>query len=69
MPPEPDFDGPHLTFSNLFPSNYQFGGPHSGVLLTVLCDGSVQGINYSIDEQTFRYLSNREDGKAFTLNE
>ncbi len=38
-----------------------FGSAHSDTLNMSLCDGSVRGIAYTIDPETFRRLSNRMD--------
>ena len=65
VPPAPDFDSEHLSHSNLYPANYQFGGPHPGAIIAVLCDCSVQTISYSVDAEVFRRLSVRNDGKSF----
>ena len=32
----------------------------------VLCDGSVRGISYNIDKQTFVFLGNKSDGATVT---
>jgi hypothetical protein len=42
----------------------RFGGPHSGVFLTVFCDGSVHGIAYDVDLATLSRLGDRKDGKV-----
>jgi prepilin-type N-terminal cleavage/methylation domain-containing protein len=38
-----------------------FGGPHSGIVQFVFCDGSVRNISTSIDAFTHRYLGERAD--------
>ena len=39
-----------------------FGSAHPNGAFFVLCDGSVQKINYTIDFTTFYNLGDREDG-------
>ncbi len=41
-----------------------FGGPHSGGFVTLLGDGSVKLINYSVDMTTFNRLGQRNDGQV-----
>jgi prepilin-type N-terminal cleavage/methylation domain-containing protein len=60
--PTPDFAGPQYTGATLFPTSHSFGSSHPGVCLFVLCDGSVQGINYEIDPLIFERYCVREDG-------
>ena len=43
-----------------------FGGPHAAGAHFVFCDGSVRGINYGINEDTYRWLSNRADGQVIS---
>lgn len=45
-------------------ANSSFGGPHTGVCLFALCDGSVRNISITIDNTTLTYLAVRNDGKA-----
>jgi len=45
----------------------QFGGPHAGVVLMGMCDGSVHGISFDIDPQIHGRLANRKDGEAVTI--
>ena len=42
---------------------FAFGSSHAGVFQTVFCDGSVRGIDYSIDLTTFQRLGHRKDGQ------
>jgi len=44
-----------------------FGSVHAGAFGVVLCDGSVQRLSYSIDSETFKYIGQKSDGKAVTL--
>jgi prepilin-type N-terminal cleavage/methylation domain-containing protein len=44
---------------------YIFGSAHGTTFNIVLCDGSVQAINYNISEQNMRRLCNRCDRKPF----
>jgi prepilin-type N-terminal cleavage/methylation domain-containing protein/prepilin-type processing-associated H-X9-DG protein len=44
-----------------------FGGPHPGGFNVVLCDGSVRLVNFDIEHNTFKALTNRADGKTFEL--
>jgi hypothetical protein len=39
-----------------------FGSAHPDGCQFVLCDGSVRGINYDIDEKVHRGLGSRKDG-------
>jgi prepilin-type N-terminal cleavage/methylation domain-containing protein len=43
-------------------SNQAFGGPHSGVCMFALGDGSVRNISLSVDINTLTRLANRMDG-------
>ena len=43
-----------------------YGSSHSSVFNVVLCDGSVRGISYNIDKQTFVFLGNKNDGATVT---
>lgn len=52
----PKADSPNL-------GNLQvYGSAHPSVFNVVLCDGSIRGISYNIDKQTFQFLGNRYDG-------
>jgi prepilin-type N-terminal cleavage/methylation domain-containing protein len=41
----------------------RFGAAHPTVVNIVLCDGSVRGINYNINETIWRRMGHRDDGK------
>jgi prepilin-type N-terminal cleavage/methylation domain-containing protein len=43
-----------------------FGGPHAGVFLATMCDGSVRTIDFEIDARTHFLLSSRADGLPVT---
>lgn len=43
-----------------------FGSAHPGGFNVVLCDGSVRSIQYSIDQNSYRYLGHRLDGQTIT---
>jgi prepilin-type N-terminal cleavage/methylation domain-containing protein len=43
---------------------FPFGSSHSGVFQAVFCDGSVRGIEYSIDMTIFQRLGHRKDGQV-----
>jgi prepilin-type N-terminal cleavage/methylation domain-containing protein len=44
-----------------------FGSNHPGIWQVVLCDGSVRGMNFSIDKEVHRRLGNRKDGLPVTV--
>jgi hypothetical protein len=44
--------------------NQSFGGPHSGICVFVMGDGSVRKINLNIDITTLTWLAMRQDGAA-----
>lgn len=44
-----------------------FGGPHAGVVLMGMCDGSVHGISFDIDPTIHGRLGNRKDGEAVSI--
>jgi prepilin-type N-terminal cleavage/methylation domain-containing protein len=53
--PQPD------TFND-DPCTTRFGSAHVSVFNATYCDGSVQGISYDIDQETFELLCRRNDG-------
>jgi hypothetical protein len=61
MPPIPDTIGDNTSYDG------NFGGPHPGVVLMGMCDGSVQQISFDIDPTTHGRLGNRKDGEVVTL--
>lgn len=46
--------------------NHHFGGPHQAGFQTVLCDGSVHMISFSIDGLAHQSMGVRDDGRANT---
>jgi prepilin-type N-terminal cleavage/methylation domain-containing protein len=47
----------------------RFGGPHTGVVLFAMCDGSVRSLRTSIDTVTLQRLAIRNDGLTITLTD
>jgi prepilin-type N-terminal cleavage/methylation domain-containing protein len=45
-----------------------FGGPHTGVVLFAMCDGSVRGIRTSIDTTNLSRLSRINDGQVISTD-
>jgi prepilin-type N-terminal cleavage/methylation domain-containing protein/prepilin-type processing-associated H-X9-DG protein len=62
FPLQPDWQGPLATAQTLTPGDYQFGSSHPGVANFVFCDGSLQGIHFSVDPVVFSHASSRNDG-------
>jgi len=61
-PPQPDSRHPsytHPTDPNFM--SFAFGSSHPGMINAALCDGSVRGISFGIDPETFRRLCVRND--------
>ena len=46
----------------------RFGSAHPGVWHVALCDGSVRGISFSIDEELHRRLGNADDGQTVDMS-
>jgi prepilin-type N-terminal cleavage/methylation domain-containing protein len=66
IPPMPDSVFiPTTSDQSLYDSN--FGGPHAGVVLMGMCDGSVHGISFDIDTTIHGLLANRKDGTPVTI--
>ncbi len=64
-PPGPDSSAPDQGGGTLWIE--RFGSSHPGGFNGVMADGSVRSISYSIDLETFRRLSVRNDGLPVTL--
>ena len=47
---------------------FAFGSAHAAAANFLLCDGSVIGINYSVDLTTFKYLGSRNDGQPVDMS-
>jgi len=45
----------------------RFGSGHPGAMTSAMADGSVRGINFNIDQNTFAAICNKEDGIVVTL--
>ncbi len=67
-PPYPAPQGENLPYKD-GPDDHDgsFGGPHAGVVLMGMCDGSVHGISFDIDPVMHGRLANRKDGEPVTL--
>jgi len=46
----------------------RFGSGHPGAMTAAMCDGSVRGINFNIDTNTFSSICNKEEGNTVTLD-
>jgi prepilin-type N-terminal cleavage/methylation domain-containing protein len=49
--------------------DFRFGSSHATGFNAVFADGSMHHVPYDIDPTVFRYLGNRNDGKAIDLSE
>lgn len=49
--------------------NFQFGSAHSGGINALFADGSVRGIGFDVNVETFNFLGHREDGQTVTTPE
>lgn len=47
--------------------DFIFGSPHPGGCNVAMCDGSVHGVSYDVDEQLFVNLGDRRDGEAASV--
>lgn len=64
IPPRQDLPG----YTDNLGRDTIFGSAHWGKFHVAFCDGSVHGINYSIDRTTHRQLGNRKDGTAVDVS-
>jgi prepilin-type N-terminal cleavage/methylation domain-containing protein/prepilin-type processing-associated H-X9-DG protein len=64
--PRPDSEDPLPDGTQLDILNYTFGSSHPGGINALLADGSVTGINYDVDLETFNRLGNRQDGEPMS---
>jgi prepilin-type N-terminal cleavage/methylation domain-containing protein len=65
-PPEPD------PVDDALPDTIvdgQFGGPHPGVVMAALADGSVRSVRFSVKLSVFRLFCRRNDGQPFSMDE
>jgi prepilin-type processing-associated H-X9-DG protein len=64
FPLEPDRD---VDDTSVFaPIHYQFGSAHPGGINAAFADGSVTGLSFDIDRETFNRLGHRDDGELIT---
>ncbi len=47
--------------------NQCFGGPHPGICMFVVCDGSVRALSVTLDLQTLTFLGIPNDGNVVTI--
>jgi prepilin-type processing-associated H-X9-DG protein len=64
--PRPDGQEPAPDTTQLDILNYVFGSAHPGGINALFADGSVTGINFDVDLETFNRLGNRQDGEPIT---
>jgi prepilin-type N-terminal cleavage/methylation domain-containing protein len=63
LPPLPDLRAAQGT------GGRRFGSSHTGTWQAAFADGSVHTLSYGIDPTVFRFLGDRSDGQAFSLND
>ena len=49
-------------------ANQSFGGPHPGVCVFVMGDGSIRKLNLNISINTLTYLATRQGGETIADN-
>lgn len=47
----------------------KFGSSHTSGMNVCMCDGSVQTVRFSVNRTIFQYLSRREDGQIFSMDD
>ena len=62
LPPAPDYHAPSGDGEKLF------GSSHPGLVNIALADGSVRGLAFTIDAETFRRLGDKDDHQIVTLD-
>ncbi|WP_439630292.1 DUF1559 family PulG-like putative transporter [Gemmata sp.] len=66
-PPNPIIADPKTSTTSPVPSNQCFGGPHTGVCMFTLADGSVRAIPSNLDIAVLQNLGVPNDGNVVTL--
>jgi prepilin-type processing-associated H-X9-DG protein len=67
FPPQADSDGVISDAdiaAQYAPIHYQFGSAHPGGFNAMFADGSVHGMSFDIDVETFNKLGGRADGEV-----
>lgn len=68
--PRPDTEAPNVVNASGNPVtiwNQQFGGPHTGIVMTVACDGSVRPVSFNVDQTAWIAYSTRNGGETVNL--
>jgi prepilin-type N-terminal cleavage/methylation domain-containing protein/prepilin-type processing-associated H-X9-DG protein len=48
--------------------NQQFGSPHTGGMITAMCDGSVRVVNFNVTAEVWAAACSRNGGESISLN-
>lgn len=70
VPPAPDYSNPDPARAHaaIIATNHtSFGSSHPGIFQTVMCDGSVRTLRYTIDFVQFQQLCVRNDGNTVAV--
>lgn len=67
--PRPDSQDPVPNGTQSDVLNYVFGSAHPGGINALFADGSVTGINFDVNLETFNRFGNRQDGEPITQPE